>query len=70
MKTKITRSSNPVNYYFLPLPDRVLESLGWEEHDEVAIETTLDCYPSGEITSIILINLTKNKEVETFLTTT
>lgn len=49
--------------YFIPIPDEMLNQLGWELDDEILLETTLDCYPKGEVTSIILANITKNSTI-------
>lgn len=56
MKTKIQKMGNG---YFIPIPDEILKELNWNEGDDVSVETTLDCYDAGEMTSIIIANVTK-----------
>lgn len=66
MKTKLEQYTvEGQSSYFLTIPQELIEELGWEEGDVVNIETTLDCYPTGEVTSIVIANETKNPEIKT-----
>jgi hypothetical protein len=49
--------------YYVNLPATYMKELGWEEGDEVLLEKTLDCYVTGEITSIVVGNVTKHPEI-------
>lgn len=65
MKTKLEQHTiGDDSRYSLIIPQELIKELGWEEGDEVFFETTLDCYPSGEATSIIVANKTKNPNIE------
>jgi formylmethanofuran dehydrogenase subunit D len=64
MKTKLEQyTTGDDSSFFLKISQEFIKELGWEEGDEVKVETTLDCYPSGEITSIIIANVTKNQDI-------
>lgn len=60
MKTKIKGFGN---YYYVRISDELLKELDWKKGDEMLAETTLDCYPNGEVTSIVLANITKHRDV-------
>jgi hypothetical protein len=60
MKSKIKQIDNE---YFISIPHSLIHELNWGDGDEILVETTLDCYPSGEVNSIILANLTKHNSI-------
>jgi antitoxin component of MazEF toxin-antitoxin module len=60
MRSKIQKV---VNDYFVYIPPSMIEELGWEDGDEILVDTTLDCYPKGEVTSITLANITKHSTI-------
>jgi bifunctional DNA-binding transcriptional regulator/antitoxin component of YhaV-PrlF toxin-antitoxin module len=41
---------------FVPIPEKFLKMLGWEEGDEVNVEFTHDCADDKDTVSIILSN--------------
>ena len=45
----------------IPLPEELLEKMGWNTGDEIDISTTENCFDWGEVQSIVLRNLTKEK---------
>jgi len=46
------------------LPDELLEQMGWKEGDDIEIEGITNCFDWGEVPSLILRNLTKEKPNE------
>ena len=46
------------------LPDELLDEMGWKEGDIIDIEETLNCFDDFEVPSLILRNLTKEKNDE------
>jgi antitoxin component of MazEF toxin-antitoxin module len=60
MKSKVKQIDNE---YFIPIPNSLIQELTWEDGDEILVETTLDCYPNGEVNSIILANITKHNSI-------
>jgi bifunctional DNA-binding transcriptional regulator/antitoxin component of YhaV-PrlF toxin-antitoxin module len=60
MKTKI---ENHNGQYFVIIPDELLTELGWKYGDEVRLETTLDLYDNGDVTSIVIANMTKHPDI-------
>ena len=45
----------------IPLPDELLEKMGWNTGDEIDISITENWFDFGEVQSIILRNLTKER---------
>ena len=45
----------------IPLPEELLEKMGWNTGDEIDISTTENCFDWGEVQSIVLRNITKEK---------
>ena len=45
----------------LDLPDELLEKMGWEPGDIIDISETENCFDWGEVKSLILRNLSKEK---------
>jgi len=43
------------------LPDELLEEMGWKEGDTIDVDVTENCFDWGEVPSIVLRNLTKEK---------
>jgi bifunctional DNA-binding transcriptional regulator/antitoxin component of YhaV-PrlF toxin-antitoxin module len=60
MKTKI---ENHNGEYFVIIPDELLAELGWSEGDDVRFETTMDLYDNGDVTSIVIANMTKHPDI-------
>lgn len=46
------------------LPDELLEQMGWKSGDNIGIEEAMNCYDDFEVPSLVLRNLTKEKEDE------
>ena len=47
---------------FITLPSEILEKMDWKEADEIEISTTENCFDWGEVQSIVLRNLTIEKQ--------
>ena len=43
------------------LPDELMEQMGWKEGDNIGFEETMNCFDWGEVKSLILRNLSKEK---------
>jgi antitoxin component of MazEF toxin-antitoxin module len=60
VKSKIQKVMND---YFVYIPPSLVEQLRWKDGDEIIVDTTLDCYPKGEVTSITLANITRHFDI-------
>ena len=45
--------------HFITLPAEMLDRLGWEVHDVIEIQDTENCFDWGEVTSLVVRNLTQ-----------
>ena len=48
--------------YFLPIPTKITNDLGWDVGDELDLEATEICETWGETQGFIIRNLTKERE--------
>ncbi len=46
---------------YVIIPPELIEKLGWEVGDEIDVSLIENCFEFGEVQSIILRNLTKEK---------
>ena len=49
-------------YDRLCLPEKLLDEMGWEEYDEIEVSSTENCFDWGEVKSLVLRNLSKEKK--------
>ena len=45
----------------ITLPDELLEEMGWKEGDTINVDVTENCFDWGEVPSMVLRNLTKER---------
>ena len=46
---------------FVELPEELLKELEWKAGDEIEVSSTENCFDWGEVKSLILRNLSKEK---------
>ena len=46
---------------YITLPDELIIDMDWQEDDEIEISTTENCFDWGDVSSVVLRNLTKEQ---------
>ena len=56
-----TTQENELGALYITVPHKLLDKMGWNGADEIEISTTENCFDWGEVSSIVLRNLTKEE---------
>jgi len=47
---------------FVTLPDKLIKDMDWQVDDEIEVSTIENCFDWGDVSSIVLRNLTKERK--------
>ena len=56
-----TTQENELGALYITVPHKLLDKMGWNGADEIEISTTENCFDWGEVQSMVLRNLTKER---------
>ena len=56
-----TTQENELGALYITVPHILVEKMGWNGDDNIEVSTTENCFDWGEVSSIVLRNLTKEE---------